>query len=125
MNDEDENPIKLKTIEGDSSDKVQYVTYELDDPAILGYGQLPEQEPEDEEPIKEPAEQFVLTAESEDGIAVTVTGDPESLPYPVEKITLSVQPVTDEEDHPLCPACHRRGRHCPLEADGGRGESGR
>ena len=93
MNDEDENPIKLKTIEGDSSDKVQYVTYELDDPAILGYGQLPEQEPEDEEP----AEQFVLTAESEDGIAVTVTGDPESLPYPVEKITLSVQPVTDED----------------------------
>lgn len=97
MNDEDENPIKLKTIEGDSSDKVQYVTYELDDPAILGYGQLPEQEPEDEEPIEEPAEQFVLTAESEDGIAVTVTGDPESLPYPVEKITLSVQPVTDED----------------------------
>ena len=93
MNDEDENPIKLKTIEGDSSDKVQYVTYELDDPAILGYGQLPEQEPED----KEPAEQFVLTAESEDGITVTVTGDPESLPYPVEKITLSVQPVTDED----------------------------
>ena len=93
MNDEDENPIKLKTIEGDSSDKVQYVTYELDDPAILGYGQLPEQEPED----KEPAEQFVLTAESEDGIAVTVTGDPESLPYPVEEITLSVQPVTDED----------------------------
>ena len=97
MNDEDENPIKLKTIEGDSSDKVQYVTYELDDPAILGYGQLPEQEPEDEEPIEEPAEQFVLTAESEDGIAVTVTGDPESLPYPVEEITLSVQPVTDED----------------------------
>ena len=97
MNDEDENPIKLKTIEGNSSDKVQYVTYELDDPAILGYGQLPEQEPEDEEPIEEPAEQFVLTAESEDGIAVTVTGDPESLPYPVEKITLSVQPVTDED----------------------------
>ncbi len=93
MNDEDENPIKLKTIEGDSSDKVQYVTYEPDDPAILGYGQLPEQEPEDEEP----AEQFVLTAESEDGIAVTVTGDPESLPYPVEKITLSVKPVTDED----------------------------
>ena len=72
---------------------MQYVTYELDDPAILGYGQLPEQEPEDEEP----AEQFVLTAESEDGIAVTVTGDPESLPYPVEEITLSVQPVTDED----------------------------
>ena len=97
MNDEDENPIKLKTIEGNSSDKVQYVTYDLDDPAILGYGQLPEQEPEDEEPIEEPAEQFVLTAESEDGIAVTVTGDPESLPCPAEEITLSVRPVTDEE----------------------------
>ena len=97
INDEDGNPAQIKTIEGNSSDKVQYVTYELDDPAILGYGQLPEQEPEDEEPIEEPAEQFVLTAESEDGIAVTVTGDPESLPYPVEEITLSVQPVTDED----------------------------
>ena len=97
INDEDGNPAQLKTIEGNSSDKVQYVTYELDDPAILGYGQLPEQEPEDEEPIEEPAEQFVLTAESEDGIAVTVSGDPESLPYPVEEITLSVQPVTDED----------------------------
>ena len=34
-------PAKIKTIEGNTSDKVDYVTYELDDPAIIGYGQMP------------------------------------------------------------------------------------
>lgn len=38
-----EEPAKLIAIEGNSSDLVQYVTYEQNDPVILGYGQLPEQ----------------------------------------------------------------------------------
>ena len=38
-----EEPAKLIAIEGNSSNRVQYVTYEQDDPVILGYGQLPEQ----------------------------------------------------------------------------------
>ena len=36
-------PARIKTIAGNTSDSVQYVTYDLDDPAILGYGLLPEQ----------------------------------------------------------------------------------
>lgn len=38
----DTTPEKLKTIEGNSSNKVQYVTYDLDSKYIYGYGQLPE-----------------------------------------------------------------------------------
>ncbi|MDI9241145.1 DUF7601 domain-containing protein [Fusibacillus kribbianus] len=34
----------IKTIEGNTGDRVQYMTYEAEDPAILGYGRLPEQE---------------------------------------------------------------------------------
>lgn len=39
---------KLKTIEGNSSNRVQFVIYDLDDPTILGFGMLPEK-PLDEE----------------------------------------------------------------------------
>ena len=38
-----EEPAKLIAIEGNSSNRVQYVTYEQNDSVILGYGQLPEQ----------------------------------------------------------------------------------
>lgn len=33
---------KIKTIEGNSSDRVQHVTYQLDDARIMGYAELPE-----------------------------------------------------------------------------------
>lgn len=36
----EEEPAKLKTIEGNSSNRVQYVTYELDDACLLGYGDI-------------------------------------------------------------------------------------
>ena len=39
----EKEPAKIKTIEGNSSNKVQYVTYEADDEQIVGYGKLPEQ----------------------------------------------------------------------------------
>ena len=38
-----QSPAQIKTIEGNSSDQVQYVTYELDDPTIMGFAKLPEQ----------------------------------------------------------------------------------
>lgn len=37
----DEDPAKIRTIEGNTGNKVAYVTYELDDPAIIGYGKMP------------------------------------------------------------------------------------
>lgn len=44
----DDNDVltKIKTIEGNSSDRVQTVTYDVEDDTILGYGKLPEN-PED------------------------------------------------------------------------------
>lgn len=41
---------KLKTIEGNSSNCVRYVTYDLDDPVLLGYSMLPEK-PEEGVPV--------------------------------------------------------------------------
>lgn len=46
----DTEPAKLKTIEGNASNCVQYVTYELNDPVLLGYSILPEKE-EAESPV--------------------------------------------------------------------------
>ncbi|MCI7019473.1 MAG: fibro-slime domain-containing protein [Clostridiales bacterium] len=40
----EDEPARLVAIEGNSANKVQSVTYDLDDPVILGYGLLPEQE---------------------------------------------------------------------------------
>ncbi|MDD6024633.1 MAG: fibro-slime domain-containing protein [Oscillospiraceae bacterium] len=39
----EKTPERLVAIEGNSSEQVRLVTYELDDPAIKGYGRLPEQ----------------------------------------------------------------------------------
>lgn len=38
----EEEPAKIRTIEGNTGNQVAYVTYEMADPAIIGYGELPE-----------------------------------------------------------------------------------
>ena len=49
---EGDTTAKLETIEGNSSNMVQYVTYDLDDPRLLGYSRLPEKTREEaEEPV--------------------------------------------------------------------------
>ena len=39
----EEDPAQVTVIEGNSGDQVRYMTYELSDERIIGYGQLPEQ----------------------------------------------------------------------------------
>ena len=73
-------------MEGDAEDAVRLLTYGADDPGILGYINLPEG-----------AKEFTLTAQSESGITVTVTGESASLPYPAREITVTVTEVTDGE----------------------------
>lgn len=73
-------------IEGDAEEAVRLLSYGADDSAILGYVNLPEE-----------AKEFTLTAQSETGITVTITGDSASLPYPAREITVAVKEVTDEE----------------------------
>ena len=73
-------------MEGDAEDAVRLLTYGADDPGILGYLNLPEGPKE-----------FTLTAQTENGITVTITGESASLPYPAREITVTVTEVTDGE----------------------------
>lgn len=73
-------------MEGDAEDAVRLLAYGTDDPGILGYINLPEGPKE-----------FTLTAQTENGITVTITGESASLPYPAREITVTVTEVTDGE----------------------------
>ena len=73
-------------MEGDAEDAVRLLTYGADDPGILGYINLPEG-----------AKEFTLTAQTETGITVTITGESAFLPYPAREITVTVTEVTDGE----------------------------
>lgn len=73
-------------MEGDAEDAVRLMTYGADDPGILGYINLPEG-----------AKEFTLTAQTENGITVTITGESASLPYPAKEITVTATEVTDGE----------------------------
>lgn len=73
-------------MEGDAEDAVRLLTYGADDPGILGYINLPEGPKE-----------FTLTAQTETGITVTITGESASLPYPAREITVTVTEVLDAE----------------------------
>lgn len=73
-------------MEGDAEDAVRLLTYGADDPGILGYINLPEG-----------PKKFTLTAQTENGITVTITGESASLPYPAREITVTVTEVADGE----------------------------
>ena len=73
-------------MEGDAEDAVRLMTYGTDDTGILGYINLPEG-----------AKEFTLTARTETGITVTITGESGSLPYPAKEITVTVTEVADGE----------------------------
>lgn len=73
-------------MEGDAEDAVRLMTYGADDPGILGYINLPEG-----------AKEFTLTAQTENGITVTITGESASLPYPAREITVTATEVADGE----------------------------
>ena len=80
-------PSGITVIAGDADNAVQQRSYALEDPTILGYyGSLPEQ-----------AKTFTLTAQTESGITVTVTGDSASLLFPVSEITLTAAEVAEEQ----------------------------
>ena len=78
-------------MEGDAEDAVRLLTYGTDDPGILGYINLPEGPKE-----------FTLTAQTENGITVTITGESAFLPCPAREITVTVTEVTDEERQAIC-----------------------
>ena len=73
-------------MEGDAEDAVRLLTYGADDPGILGYINLPEGPKE-----------FTLTAQTETGITVAITGESAALPYPAREITATATEVADGE----------------------------
>ena len=73
-------------IEGNAEHAVGQRAYEAADSAILGYVVLPQGPKE-----------FTLTAQSESGITVTITGPQESLPCAAQEITLAVTEKVDKE----------------------------
>ena len=83
---EEAAPSGITAIEGDVEHAVQQCSYAVEDSTILGYGSLPQGPKE-----------FTLTAQSESGITVTVTGDSASLPFPASEITLTAADVAEEQ----------------------------
>ncbi len=83
----DETEGLLTTIEGNSDDCVQILTYSLSDPRIMGYGTLPE------EPHYTLSERYT----AEDGIVYTVTVEYNDKAEIPEDATLSVSEPTPEE----------------------------
>ena len=73
-------------IEGNAEHAVGQRAYETADSGILGYVVLPQGPKE-----------FTLTAQTESGITVTVTGDSASLPFPASEITLTAADVAEEQ----------------------------
>lgn len=47
------------------------------------------------------SEEFTLTAKTDSGITVTVTGPADALPYPADEITVTVEEITDEESEDI------------------------
>ena len=75
---------KIRTIEGNKRDKVTYATYELDDPAIIGYGLIPF------------GEQFRLTHEGGDYTVTVTVGSEAGIPDTAELSVREIEPGTDE-----------------------------
>lgn len=93
IGDEGNEPEKVKTIEGDSEDKVQYVTYELKDARIIGYGRLSE----DGRELEADSEEAELTYAFEDDVLAVEVILPADFQVPADAV-LSVRPITNEDE---------------------------
>lgn len=80
----EEQAATLTTIEGDAENTVAKCAHSAEE--VLGYGILPEQ-----------ARTFTLTATTESGITVTVTGDSTSLPCLAGDVTVVVRELDENE----------------------------
>ena len=79
-----EEPAKIKTIEGNASDKVKYMTYELDDPTIIGYGVVPY------------GKIFRLTHEGADYTVTVTVGAEAGIPETAELRVQEIEAGTEE-----------------------------
>lgn len=120
----DTRPAQVKTIEGNSANRVQYQTYELDDETILGYAQLPEKPVEETEEAQPETEGVIIPytcALEEHTHSDACYGEDGSLTCGLEEHTHSdaclPQTVSDTyycglEEHTHSDAC---GEDCTIE----------
>lgn len=99
ISEETESAAKeLKVIEGNSSNRVQYVTYKTDDSRICGYGVIPEdlQHVQPGSDTMQSDSEFYLTATSKDGVCIHLSGPESSLPFPADEIIVTVETVEND-----------------------------
>ena len=80
----EEEPAKIKTIEGNTQDQVAYRTYELDDPTIIGYGRVPF------------GEMFRLTHEGADYTVTVTVGGEAGIPDTAQLAVREIEMGTEE-----------------------------
>lgn len=120
-------PACVETIEGNKAKAVRTAVYETTDSRILGYAKLPAQTFHCgktghvhttfcdsgctlEEHVHTAAcldptladGTFSLSATTESGVVVTLTGEASALPYPAETLTLTATEITNEQAEQLC-----------------------
>ena len=86
----DTEPAKIKTIEGNSSNCVQYVTYDLDSEVILGYSSLPEQLSEEEQAAVDKVIALIDEMPSADEIDAKIEEFEEAEDYEGEEAWLTI-----------------------------------
>ena len=82
----DEEPAKIKTIEGNTRNEVAYRTYELADPTIIGYGRVPF------------GEMFRLTHEGTDYTVTVTIGNEAGIPETAQLAVRELEMGTEEYD---------------------------
>lgn len=80
----EEEPAKIKTIEGNTRDRVAYRTYALEDPTIIGYGQVPF------------GEMFRLTHEGPDYTVTVTVGSEAGIPDTALLAVREIEQGTEE-----------------------------
>ena len=85
-------PSLIKTIEGNYSDKVCYVTHAQEYEGIMGFGELPQNPDLDEDEEDE----IILSCETETGFLVTLKGPRDSFPESVDNMEFQVKEILKE-----------------------------
>ena len=83
----EEEPAKIKTIEGNTRDEVAYRTYELTDPTIIGYGRMPF------------GKIFTLTHTGADYTVTVTVGAEAGIPDTAELSVRELEMGTEEYEH--------------------------
>lgn len=80
----DETPAQIVTIEGNSTEQVEYNTYDLPDSTIIGYAEMPQ------------GENIILTYQGEDFTVTTTFGVDAGIPATAQLQVVEILPGTEE-----------------------------